>query len=797
MNNPVNTYHLQLTGIVQGVGFRPALYQLAMQNGWKGYVCNAGDGLHVEFNATAEASGKIVQEILAHAPSLARIESQHLSVVTAKEYAAFSIIESDTTAGIHTALTPDFALCDQCRQELHDPLNRRYHYPFITCTRCGPRYSIIQQMPYDRPFTSMAAFPMCAACQAEYADVQDRRYYSQTNSCPACGIRLSVYDHTGQQIESGNEASLAIINTILRAGKIAAVKGIGGYLLLCDAGHASGISRLRQRKHRPTKPFAVLCQHIRSIRQLAFCSAEEQAWLESVAAPILLLRARPDIHQQIAQNMVAPGLTTAGLMLPNAPLLELISEQFGKPLICTSANISGSPIIYKDEDAVAQLTSIADIVVTHNREILIPQDDSVVRLTPRSQQAIILRRSRGLAPSLFNDSIRPQCSTLATGALLKSSFTLTQQQYIYSSQYLGSTESYEAQEMYRQTLAHLLETLKAQPALILCDQHPDYFSTQLAKEMAGHYKVPLQAIQHHKAHFAAVLAENNLQKYPEPVLGVIWDGTGLGEDKNSWGGEFFTYKNNAISRFSHFAYFPVLLGDKMAREPRLSALAACHQLAGMEEILKKKFDPTEWKLYRGLLQQQAPVQSSSVGRIFDAAASLLGLPDKQHYEGEAALLLETAAMAWFEANGYDAAAGYYGEETAYHPLPIAPLFNGIIRDIREDKEPGLIAARFHFSLVQAIQLIARYSGCRCIAFSGGVFQNGLLVDLVQHHLGQNFRLCFHQQLSPNDENISLGQLVYQNWEISNAASGKTFDKLEEINEIDAGIPPTLNHKPGL
>ncbi|MCB0855077.1 MAG: carbamoyltransferase HypF, partial [Bacteroidetes bacterium] len=460
----------------------------------------------------------------------------------------------------------------------------------------------------------------------------------------------------------------------------------------------------------------------------------------------------------LISSQVAPGLTQIGVMLPYAPLYELLLHTFQKPIVATSGNISNSPIVFQDNQALAELPEIADFLLTNNREIVIPQDDSVIKFSPFKKEKIVLRRSRGLAPTYINsDLILPEACILATGAMLKSSFGFLHEGNTYLSQYLGDLAHFDTLENYRHTIEHFFRLFNAKPEVILCDKHPDYPSTRYAEEMAASFEIPVHHIQHHIAHFGAVLGENNQIESKTPVLGVIWDGTGLGDDGQIWGGEFFIYENYSFHRAHHFTYFDSILGDKMAREPRISALAACRGIESATELLKGKFTPTEWKIYTKILSGGTRLQTSSVGRIFDAVAALLDLKDIQSYEGEAALLLEQLATEYCKKNGLGFLSSY--SYSTMDILSTKGMLREIIEDIQQGESPAFIAAKLHFSLAEMIGVIARKKQIKKIAFSGGVFQNGLLVDLIWHLLGDEFELFFHRQLSPNDENIAFGQMV--------------------------------------
>lgn len=762
---PSSAYCIQLSGLVQGVGFRPLVYQLATEWGLRGWVMNGTGGLKIHLNADQATAYRFLDELLAKAPPLAKIQRHWVEETPFSFFENFAILESDTTDSFSLLLAPDFALCEHCRSELHKPANRRYRYPFITCTQCGPRYSITEQLPYDRPLTSMASFAQCQACANEYQDPTNRRFFSQTNSCEACGPRLSWYQADPQgvrQLSNLHDSRwiLPRITWALQTGNIVAVKGIGGFLLLCDATHEKAVSTLRQRKHRPTKPFAVLFPTLAQVEQAAVLSTAEQQALTSVEAPIVLVQKRKNYHQ--ITDVVAPQQSHWGVMLPYAPLLELIAHDFGKPLVATSGNLSGNPIIYDNTKALSELNQVADYILTHNRDIMMPQDDSVIRFSAQHQQKIILRRARGLAPNTsFCDSSTTSPWTLSLGASLKSTFAVRSHGQVFVSQYLGDLESFDTQQNFKTVLAHFQKILRVNPqhATLLCDVHEGYFSTQLAQQFAAQESLPLQKIQHHQAHLAAVLAEHQLLSSQVPILGIVWDGTGYGTDGHIWGGEFFVFQNQEISpQRIHFEYFASLLGDKMPREPRLSALSLCASIPSAQPILKAKFSEREWVFYQKILISNT-LKTSSVGRIFDGVASLLGLIDIATYEGEGALLLEEKAQQYFRQMGTAYTSHYMRQGVEGTTLSTQALIEGVVQDLLHQEPVEKIAAKFHCSLVKIIEQVAQQLTIHSIAFSGGVFQNAVLVDLLISQMGQTHQLYFHNTLSPNDENISFGQLM--------------------------------------
>jgi len=764
-NNPgkLITWHLHLSGQVQGVGFRPFVYRLATAYGLQGWVNNGLDGVHLEFLADAATAESFRRTLIDTAPAIARITGQHLTRIAPACFDHFQIRQSAAAGPANLLLTPDFALCATCRTELSVPENRRQGYPFTTCTWCGPRYSIVRTLPYDREHTTMAPFQQCPSCQAEYDDPRNRRYFSQTNSCPQCAVQLRLVTPQGQSIGGDPAALPERVVQAWRAGKIVALKGIGGYLLTCAAQNAVAVATLRQRKQRPTKPFALMYPDLETLQRTTTLHQDEVAVLTSPVSPIVLLPFPYGDNEQLARQEIAPHLPYLGVMLPYTPLYALLLRSFGQPIVATSGNPTNAPIVFEDEQALTDLPKLADFILLNNRDIAVPQDDSVVYFTPQYRQQIILRRARGWAPAYVNARLHwPTRQVLATGAELKSTFSLLHQGNTYISQYLGDLADYDTVRNYQHTLQHLLRVLHTQPEVVISDQHPGYAATQYAEKLARELGIPHVQIQHHVAHFGAILGEHQLVASEVPVLGIIWDGTGLGDDGQIWGGECFVYARGRIERRGHLAYFTALLGDKMAREPRLSALAVAGNLPGSEQLLAAKFTPQEWQLYTRMLNRPAVRQTSSMGRLFDAVAALLGLLDRQTYEGEAAQQLEIQGRTYLarQQEGLATVVPPYLERGfSTEQLPVQPIVAGIIADLLAEQTQEFIAARFHLTLVQLVRAAADNLKIKRIAFSGGVFQNGLLVDLMIHHLATDFELFFHEQLSPNDENISFGQLV--------------------------------------
>jgi hydrogenase maturation protein HypF len=742
--------HIHIEGLVQGVGFRPFVFKLAHELNLKGWVCNGVDGVHIEAGGTDKHVEKFINHLKENAPEESFITEFSVEEINEVKVEDFQIVESNPLGTPNLLITPDLGLCDACREDIATPDNKRYQYPFTTCTHCGPRYSILKSLPYDRHTTSMEIFAMCPECETEYHDPLNRRHFSQTNSCPDCSISLRLLNNKGEELTTNWNEALYILTKGLQAGEIAAVKGIGGYLLMTDATNKAAIQKLRKRKHRPTKPFALMYPDVETLKLDAELTGQEIKAFHSIQSPVVLVKVKEHAATGICLDEIAPGLTHIGAMRPYTAMFELLLKEWGKPIIATSGNLSGSPIVYEDHQAMEELKTIADVFLVHDREIQISEDDSVVRFSQNHR--LLIRRSRGYAPTFINtDFTSGQGCILAMGADMKSAFALQANGRVYISQYLGDLETYDSQQFYRHTLDHLLSLLRVRPQQITMDAHPNYFSSQLGRQLATLWQIPVEEVYHHEAHAWSVLAENKMLKSKEPVLCVVWDGTGYGEDKQSWGGEFFVYEKQSLKRTAHLSYIPVWQGDAMAREPRLSAFILCRDFL-KETSLRSKFNDTEWSYYSKLIQSKSTLHTSSIGRLFDAVASLLNVCDHNTFEGEAAMLLETVAMK-------GKCLSRYRVDWRQSTFDGESLIRQILIDIDHHVPVARIAFKFHAWLADVIYSVASQYKIKKIALSGGVFQNALLINLIEEALPSGTNLYLHKDLSSNDENISLGQLA--------------------------------------
>jgi len=756
--------------VVQGVGFRPFVYNLARRLGVRGWVLNHSGGVDIEAEAAPETLTAFLAALRAEAPPLARIASLEATPIPSNGYTTFEIRHSEAQEGRFVLISPDVATCPDCLRELFDPADRRYRYPFINCTNCGPRFTIITDIPYDRPYTTMRVFPLCDACRAEYENPADRRFHAQPNACPECGPHLTLL---AQGAATAAGALADAVERLLK-GEIVAVKGLGGFQLACDATAAEAVQRLRERKHRPHKPFAVMVASLEEARLYCEISPEEAALLTSPQAPIVLLRRRtPDgaVGQASVVPEVAPNQHTLGLMLPYTPLHHLLLHDVGRPLVMTSGNLSEEPIAKDNDEALERLADIADAFLLHDRDIYARYDDSVVQVsrfanpksgspTPKLQ---IMRRARGYAP--FPIPLPFEVGQVfAAGPLLKNTFTLTRERYAFVSQHIGDLENLETLEHYEAALATYQRLFRIAPERVVCDLHPDYLSTRFAEDFARAHGLPAPTrVQHHRAHLAACLADNGWPRDGGPVIGVALDGTGYGDDGAIWGGEWFLGDYDGMRRVAHLEPLPLPGGDAATRAPWRIAVAYLHALLEPEDfpadLCFAGFCPGEAGFIRQQIEKGLNVpRTTSMGRLFDAVSALLGVRSEISYEAQAAMELEQ--LAWGAQD--------------WRPFPfaieddvvrLAPLFYALLETLERGVALPDIAARFHATVARMVlEVCVRLrdaSGVTTVALSGGVFQNALLLDLTVPVLeAADFDVLVHHQVPCNDGGLSLGQAVY-------------------------------------
>lgn len=789
------SYEIHISGRVQGVGFRPFIFNLAEEFQLKGYVSN--DELGVIIVCQGENSEQFFKEIHHRKPKSSEIIfSEIKEIETAEIFENFFIKPTEKNIVVDIPLTPDFATCESCETELFDEKNPRYFYPFTTCTKCGPRYSITKKFPFERENTAIEVFKMCPNCLAEYKNPDDVRFHSQTNSCPNCGIQIWLKDNLGNEFKGSNKEIFEKLAEELSKGKIIALKNTAGYLLMCDATNSEAVSELRKRKRRPTKPFAVLFSGISTMQDYLEISELQIQHFKSSESPIIVTKIKDE--KDLAIDEISPNMNTIGAMFPYSGTLKLTAKTFGKPLIATSGNFHGSPICSTTEEAEQILGKIADFFLHNTLEIQHPQDDSVIKFSPKHQQKIIFRRARGFAPNYFfaeelSELNKEKNKILSLGGDLKNTFAVVPNNHVYISEYIGDLANFETYERFENTVKSYQKIFNFEPEIILKDLHPKYENqniiSKFEKKSAQFVKsARVEEIQHHKAHFAAILGEKKLWKN-EKVLGIIWDGIGFGTSTEIWGGEFFLFenlekikekqshevakinsigqspmKNNTencealkernpkIKRIAQLENFAWILGDKMSKSPKISALS----ISENNEDFKFAFDENEWKIYTQLIEE-SEVKTSSMGRFFDAVSFVLGYEKPIFFEGESAMWLKKISQETFENN---IKITDYLEEEKFENIPTKKLFSRILKEKMSGKNAGEIGLNFHYTLIKSIEKIAERFAIKELAFSGGVWQNALLVDLAIDVLGEKFSLYFHEKLSPNDENISFGQLNY-------------------------------------
>ena len=741
---------VNVNGIVQGVGFRPFVFQLAEYHKINGNVSNTSSGVFLHIEGSQGQLEAFMEDLHQKAPPLAHITEINQSPEALKHLSSFKIVSSSGRKKSDTLISPDVSVCDDCRRELFDPDNRRYRYPFINCTNCGPRYTIIDDMPYDRPNTSMKHFPMCPACQAEYDDPLNRRFHAQPNACPDCGPQLTLYDHDQKRIKTDDPVRETA--RLLKMGHIVAIKGIGGYHLAADAVNDEAVNRLRKRKHREEKPLALMALDLSAVRKFAHVTPGEEALLVSNKRPIVLLAKK-------SPNSISSGISPKnryfGTMLPYTPLHYLLMSCGFTALVMTSGNLSEEPIAVDNEAAFDRLSGIADYFLTHNRDIYVRCDDSIMRHDGRTQRFI--RRSRGYAPvPIFLNRKMPV--VLACGGALKNTVCFTRGRNAFLSQHIGDLENPKAYDGFCRTIDQMKRILDVKPDVIACDLHPDYLSTRYAEEQRD---IPLIRVQHHHAHIAGVMAENRIGG---PVMGLAFDGTGLGTDGTLWGGEILLAEEDQFKRLAYFQPIAMPGGTAAIREPWRMGVSYLYHVYGddlfnLDLPLINTVGVNKVRFIVKMIQKgvNSPL-TSSLGRLFDGIAAICGVRYTSAFEGQAAMELEMMAE-----KGDEWRTGPNDMEKC-KKIPIKPIIEHIIMDMRKGLPSSLISYRFHMGLIRMVtgicENIGKAYGLNRVAMSGGVFQNMILQTGLDHSLRRKgFNVYTNRQVPVNDGGLSLGQAV--------------------------------------
>jgi hydrogenase maturation protein HypF len=742
---------VEINGIVQGVGFRPFVYQLANRYDLKGKVANTSSGVAIHIQGPQTNIESFSKDLTQKCPPLAHITEISLYDEHIKDFTDFTIVDSRKPALMTTLISPDVAVCDDCRRELFDLHNRRFGYPFINCTNCGPRYTIIDDIPYDRPKTSMKHFTMCPICQAEYDDPGNRRFHAQPNACAECGPHIDLYDNTRQKIATPKPLEKTV--ELIKQGYIIAIKGLGGFHLAVDAENDQAVANLRKRKHREEKPFALMSFDVESVQSYAKVGPEEEKLLKSPQRPIVLLKKR---EPNSISKEVAPRNRYFGAMLPYTPLHYLLLSRGFTALVMTSGNLREEPIAIDNDDAFERLSDIADYFLIHNRDIYLRSDDSIVR---KAAGAIrFIRRSRGYVPvPVFLNKKIP--SILACGAELKNTVCLTKGNQAFLSQHIGDLENLATYDFFKLTIRHMQRILDINPEIIAFDLHPDYLSTRYAEELQNINKIQ---VQHHHAHIVSAMAENRID---DPVIGLSFDGTGYGTDGAIWGGEILVADIEKFYRAAHFAYVPMPGSTAAIKEPWRMAVSYLYDALGQDfwnlglPVLKA-IEADKVKIIVDMIRKKinSPL-TSSLGRLFDGIAAITGIRYKVDFEGQAAMELEMLAA--------DKVADIYDYEwitTEGHKILTRPIIQGVVNDMVNGIHPSVISRKFHQTLIQMFSdlcaVIRKESGLNRVVLSGGVFQNSLLLTgLIKALEEKNFQVFTHSKVPANDGGISLGQAM--------------------------------------
>lgn len=745
---------IEIKGIVQGVGFRPAVYRLAKKCSLKGSVFNDSKGVTLDIEGSSRNIDNFLEELKKNPPPLANIGKITSKKLKVKNFREFKIIKSEKGEEKTTLVSPDIATCDDCRNEMLDKNDRRYLYPFINCTNCGPRFTITKELPYDRKNTTMKRFEMCEKCRAEYENPENRRFHAQPNACDDCGPHLGFFDRKWKKIK-GKPIDKAI--QFLKEGKILAVKGLGGFHLACDAKNKEAVKTLRERKKRPFKPFALMGKDISIISKFTHLSNEEKKLLVSPGAPIVLLKKK---EKSVIPEEVSPNNNYLGFMLPYTPLHILLFSNL-EVLVMTSGNRRDEPISFDNKEAVKRLKDIADYFLVHDRDIWIQADDSIARVV--DGETLLLRRSRGYAPEPLRSPVRNSKKVIGFGAHKHNTFSISRDNEIFVSHYIGETDNLKTIKAFERGIKHFINFFDIPPDIAVVDLHPGYEATKFGKEWARDNNKPLIEVQHHHAHIASCLVDNELD---EKVIGVAWDGTGYGADGNIWGGEFLIANLKSYERRAHLRYIPLPGGDTAVKEPRRMGATYLYKTFGDDFLnldidFVKKIDRKKWVFIKNMIDRRInSPEVSSIGRLFDAVSSIIGVRDYITYQGQAAIELEMISDET-KREGYEFKIG---EEKNIYVIDPVPVIEFIIEDLKNGVSQSNISSRFHIGLADLIvkvsKILREETGISKVCLSGGVFQNMILRSTATERLKRNkFKVYNHKNLPPNDGGISAGQVA--------------------------------------
>ncbi|MEN3046869.1 MAG: carbamoyltransferase HypF [Candidatus Hydrothermales bacterium] len=743
---------IRLQGKVQGVGFRPFVYRIALENNLSGFVKNSTEGAVIEVEGESKNLKKFIRELKEKKPPLVEYTHIEIKEIGIKNDHKFEIAKSEEKGEKIALILPDIAICEDCKEEIFDEKNRRFHYPFTNCTNCGPRFSIIQNIPYDRKNTTMKIFEMCKECKMEYEDPLNRRFHAQPNACHECGPQVFLLDNRGNLLYEKEKAIEETVK-ILKLGKIVAIKSIGGFQLLTDATKDESVLELRKRKKRDEKPFALMFKSLDHLKKYAYVNKIEKEILLSYSSPIVILKAK---KKNNLSKYVSPYNPYIGAMLPYTPLHLLLMDKIDFPLVCTSGNISDEPIAFDNDEAFHRLKDITDYFLMHTRPIERYIDDSVVKVV--NKKILMIRRARGYAPlPIIVERKLPQI--LALGAYLKNTIAISKTDRIIVSQHIGDLDNEISFNAFKKVIEDFKNLFEFKPEFIACDAHPEYLSTKYGEELSKKGNIPLMKIFHHHAHISSCMVENRLE---EEVLGVAWDGTGYGKDGKIWGGEFLICDFRDFKRFATFREFGILGGDKAMREPRRSAIGILYEIykektfeMDIESI--KTLSDEEKNIFKTCYEKNINIfKCTSVGRIFDAVSSLLNLKQKITFEGQSAMILEWLAEDFKKGK----IAHYDFELVGSDPIVIdfVPIIEGILNDLKNNVNKSYIAFKFHVTLAEIVKKLGEIAGNYKILLSGGVFQNKLLTELILKKVKKN-KLYTHSLIPPNDGGISLGQIM--------------------------------------